>query len=206
MSWTWSAHRVLSSVGRRLHKAVPAASPTVRINAPDPLLAAALEGAVVAAGLGIADAEASLLLADLGPLGEARIPASAAPVLALVPDAAAAARALAAGARGALIRTVDPARLGPALRALAAGLVALEPGFLPPPAASDPPVASPLSPREHEVLELLAEGLSNKEIGHRLFVSANTVRFHVGAILEKLEASTRTEAVVRGARLGLLDL
>jgi DNA-binding NarL/FixJ family response regulator len=185
---------------------MPDAAPTASIDAPDPLLAAALAGAVAAAGLRIVDAEASVLLADLGPLGDGPVPAAAAPVLALVPDAAAAARALASGARGALARTVDPARLGPALRAVAAGLLVVEPGFLPTLAVSAPPVASPLSPREHDVLELLAEGLSNKEIGHRLFVSANTVRFHVGAILEKLDASTRTEAVVRGARLGLLDL
>ena len=65
---------------------------------------------------------------------------------------------------------------------------------------------SPLSGREQEVLELLAEGLSNKEIGARLFVSANTVRFHVRAILEKLGAASRTEAVVLGARTGLLLL
>jgi DNA-binding NarL/FixJ family response regulator len=61
-----------------------------------------------------------------------------------------------------------------------------------------------LTPREHQVLELVAEGLSNKLIGLRLDISEHTAKFHVNSLLEKLEADTRTDAVVRAARRGLL--
>jgi DNA-binding NarL/FixJ family response regulator len=61
-----------------------------------------------------------------------------------------------------------------------------------------------LTPRELEVLELLAAGLSNKEIAERLRVSFHTVKFHVNSILGKLGASSRTEVVGLAARAGLL--
>jgi DNA-binding NarL/FixJ family response regulator len=185
---------------------VPETSPTVRIHAPDPLLADMLAGALRDAGIPVGTGDPGVVLVDLGPDGADPLPAAAAPVLALAADPEAAAQALAAGAAGVLARTLDGARIAAALRVVALGLVVLEPGFQPAAPTPLPPEASPLSPREQDVLELLAEGLSNKEIGHRLFVSANTVRFHVGAILEKLDAASRTEAVVTGARLGLLDL
>jgi DNA-binding NarL/FixJ family response regulator len=63
-----------------------------------------------------------------------------------------------------------------------------------------------LTPREREVLQLLAEGLGNKEIARRLRISDHTVKFHVNAILGKLGARTRTEAVTRAARQGLITL
>ena len=63
---------------------------------------------------------------------------------------------------------------------------------------SDPlKTASPLSPRESEVHELLAQGLTNREIGRRLFISEATVKVHVGRILEKLGVRSRTEAAIR---------
>jgi DNA-binding NarL/FixJ family response regulator len=65
--------------------------------------------------------------------------------------------------------------------------------------------AAALSPRELEVLELLAQGLTNPEIGRRLGISSHTAKFHVAAILAKLGARTRTEAAVQGFRGGLLD-
>jgi DNA-binding CsgD family transcriptional regulator len=58
----------------------------------------------------------------------------------------------------------------------------------------------PLTPREREVLELLAVGLSNREIGQALQISAHTAKFHVQGVLEKLDATSRTEAAVRAAR------
>ncbi len=61
-----------------------------------------------------------------------------------------------------------------------------------------------LTPREQEVLGLLAEGLSNKLIAARLGISEHTAKFHVNALLDKLGAETRTEAVVTAARRGLL--
>jgi DNA-binding CsgD family transcriptional regulator len=66
--------------------------------------------------------------------------------------------------------------------------------------------AANLSARELEVLRLLAGGSSNKEIARTLGISSHTVKFHVAAILEKLHASTRTEAAIEGVRLGLLML
>lgn len=65
--------------------------------------------------------------------------------------------------------------------------------------------ATDLSAREIEVLGALAEGLSNAAIADRLFISNNTVKNHVRAIMEKLQASSRTEAVVLGIRAGVLD-
>jgi DNA-binding CsgD family transcriptional regulator len=64
----------------------------------------------------------------------------------------------------------------------------------------------PLTPRELEVFELLAKGLSNREIGEVLAITAHTAKFHVGQILAKTGTSTRAEAVHEGIRLGLIGL
>lgn len=61
-----------------------------------------------------------------------------------------------------------------------------------------------LTPREHEILGLIAEGLSNREIGERLFVSENTVKTHSSRLFEKMSVSRRTQAVVKGRELGLI--
>jgi DNA-binding NarL/FixJ family response regulator len=63
-----------------------------------------------------------------------------------------------------------------------------------------------LTPREVEVLRLIAEGLGNKQIAARLAISEHTVKFHVGSVFSKIRASTRAEAVVIGARRGLIVL
>ena len=63
-----------------------------------------------------------------------------------------------------------------------------------------------LTPREIEVLGMLAEGLGNKAIAKRLIISEHTVKFHVSSIFTKLNASSRTEAVTLGARQGLIML
>lgn len=67
------------------------------------------------------------------------------------------------------------------------------------------PVES-LTPREFEVLRLVAEGLHNREIAAALGVTEHTVKFHLGAIFGKLGASTRTEAVQKGLRLGVIEI
>jgi two-component system, NarL family, response regulator YdfI len=72
-------------------------------------------------------------------------------------------------------------------------------------AVTDTP-AQPLTPREVEVLHMLAEGLGNKTIARRLGISEHTVKFHVGSIFAKLNASSRTEAVTLGVRQGLVML
>jgi DNA-binding NarL/FixJ family response regulator len=73
-------------------------------------------------------------------------------------------------------------------------------------ANSDEPTYEKLTPRETEVLELLAEGLPNRAIASRLAISEQTVKFHVAAISGKLGASNRTDAVRRAVRRGLITL
>ena len=63
-----------------------------------------------------------------------------------------------------------------------------------------------LTPRELEVLGLLAEGASNKVIAHRLRISVHTVKFHVRSVLDKLDAVGRTDAVAHAVRLGVINL
>ena len=132
-----------------------------------------------------------------------------APILVLLADQSEAIPALRAGASGVLLRDSDPSTLGAALAAVARGLSVLEPRFLasllPEPQAQSG-LEEELSAREHEVLQLLAAGLPNKTIAKRLEVSEHTAKFHVAQILSKLGASSRTEAVVRAAQLGLVLL
>lgn len=66
--------------------------------------------------------------------------------------------------------------------------------------------AEPLTPREREVIGMLAQGLQNKEIALELSISERTVKFHVSSILAKLGAGNRTEAVALAAQKGLVDL
>ena len=62
-----------------------------------------------------------------------------------------------------------------------------------------------LTPREHEVLALVSDGSSNREVANALAISEHTVKFHLAAIFGKLGVSTRTEAVQRGVRLGVIE-
>lgn len=153
-------------------------------------------------------AEAVLWDADDG-VPDARRLDVGVPVVVLAKDAQRASQALGAGARGVLPRNVDAARLVAALLAVRSGLHIVDATFeglvrtAPPP--GDGPT-EPLTPREEEVLELLAEGRSNREIATALEISPHTAKFHVDRILVKLDASGRTDAVVRAVRLGLLRL
>jgi len=112
-----------------------------------------------------------------------------------------------------LARDAATERIAAAVRAVAAGLVAYEAGAQdeprpsagagPLPDATDP---GDLTPREHEVLALVALGLTNKAVAQRLGISEHTVKFHVASILAKLAAESRTEAVNVAVRRGLLAL
>ena len=101
-----------------------------------------------------------------------------------------------------------------AVEAVADGLVVMhldifEPlllGLPSPPRSLDGASLQALSPREIEVLGMIAEGLGNKTIARRLGISEHTVKFHIGSIFTKLNASSRTEAVIIGARQGLIML
>jgi DNA-binding NarL/FixJ family response regulator len=126
---------------------------------------------------------------------------------------AASADALRAGFRAALPGDISPDQLVAALEAVASGLLVLHPSHagerLPAGSASQPALdelAESLTRRELEVLQMLAAGLSNKEIAARLNISDHTVKFHVASILGKLGAASRTEAVSLGIRRGLVLL
>lgn len=140
-------------------------------------------------------------------------PAVLIPTLVLVNAPDEARSALQAGALGALARSSPASAIAPAALAVASGHWVLDAAFAPalldlraPAPAPVAPIPPLLSPREAQVLELLAEGLSNRDIAERLGISRHTAKFHVNAILDKLGATTRTEAVVLAARGGLLTL
>ena len=144
-------------------------------------------------------------LERLADLGDADLPA-----VVLLPDETHAADVWTAGIRGLLLRDVGVEPLMAALLAVSRELVvldlALTTGVLPARGQGPEPLIEALTPREVEVLQLLADGLTNKAIGQRLGISEHTVKFHVNAILGKLDAQSRTEAVVRATRLGLILL
>jgi DNA-binding NarL/FixJ family response regulator len=131
------------------------------------------------------------------------------PVLALPLSAEQAREALAAGARGVLSRERLEEQLLPSVQAALLGLLVVDESFgeaLVRPAPAADALIEPLTPRETEVLQLLAEGLTNRRLGERLGISEHTAKFHVNAILGKLGARTRGEAIAQAARLGLLLL
>ena len=110
------------------------------------------------------------------------------------------------GLRAALPLRATAEELAGAVRAVHAGLFVLHPEALVPALAGDTAVASgtPLTSREREILELMADGANNRMIASRLAISRHTVKFHVASILAKLGAASRTEAVALALRSGLL--
>jgi two-component system nitrate/nitrite response regulator NarL len=108
-----------------------------------------------------------------------------------------------------LPRDSHPSHLWLALQALAGGLTVVAPSLLPllANATTEPQeVTETLTNREQEVLRLLAQGLTNKAIAHQLGITEHTVKFHVNAIMSKLDAQSRTDAVIRATRAGLVSL
>ncbi|HXQ28585.1 MAG TPA: response regulator transcription factor [Gemmatimonadales bacterium] len=112
--------------------------------------------------------------------------------------------ALRAGVRAVIRRDAPPDELRAAVAAAAAGLVVVPWEADRPDAGED--LGSALTPRELQVLNLLAFGLGNKAIGARLAISERTVKYHIGAIFEKLDVASRTEAVTAALRRGLILL
>jgi DNA-binding NarL/FixJ family response regulator len=141
--------------------------------------------------------------------------ASQRPVVALLEEASpeVVTELLRLGVRAILPSDADPEQIAIALAGAVRNLMVLAPrdAALARPAgisARNPPdeLPEPLTPREREVLRLLASGLGNKEIGVKLQISEHTAKFHVASILGKLGASTRAEAVSLGMRHGLILL
>ncbi|MBD2099898.1 response regulator transcription factor [Leptolyngbya sp. FACHB-261] len=129
------------------------------------------------------------------------------------PSGAWTAEAIRSGVRAVLAPETTANELVAAVEAAAAGLVVLQADLaelwlndLPPSPRPNPVLLQALTPREIEVLQMLAEGLGNKTIARRMSISEHTVKFHVSSIFNKLNASSRTEAVTLGARQGLILL
>jgi DNA-binding NarL/FixJ family response regulator len=131
------------------------------------------------------------------------------PIVALSGDQSAVSQALAFGASALLPLGTDAETLAAALLASAKGLATIARAdlatLLPAEERIDPAVKAPteaLTHRELEVLQLMARGLTNRQIARRLQISEHTVKFHAGAILGKLSARSRAEAVARAIGLG----
>lgn len=122
--------------------------------------------------------------------------------------------ALQNGANGYLLKDVDPDELASAIRAVRRGESPLDPEvakrlitqFQRGPAAPAPKAEhEPLTERERDVLRLLTEGKSNKEIANQLFIGDRTVKSHLSAIFQKLNVEDRTQAALYAVRHGLVD-
>jgi two-component system, NarL family, response regulator YdfI len=176
---------------------------------------AASTGAVARIALYVAQHAADVVIADSD-----SIPALTEPppppivLLTETPEARAISRWLKGGVRAILPRESDSEDIVSAIYAAYSGHVLLsaeaaeklaaiygeqelEPGDIP---------VEGITSREAEVLRMLAEGLANKDIARRLGISEHTVKFHISSILEKLGASTRTEAVTLGIRRGIIPI
>ncbi len=117
--------------------------------------------------------------------------------------------ALRAGARGYLLKGASRAEIFSAIRTVYAGGSLLQPGVtarLLDHVQGTREHREPLTPRENVVLELVAQGLKNREIAEQLYITERTVKFHVSSILAKLGAHNRTEAARIATRLGLIRL
>ncbi len=131
------------------------------------------------------------------------------PIVALAADQGGLAQALAFGASAMLPSGTSPETIAAALVAATHGLVVLPRAdirsLLPVEEPVDPAVSAPkesLTTRELEVLQLMARGLTNRQIARRLQISEHTVKFHAAAILGKINARSRAEAVARAIGLG----
>lgn len=202
-----------SPMARARLEAIVAARPGLRLASPPSPMAGTGDHAIA----NFADADVLLMDPGARPaetvlraLPQApRLP----PVVLLAGELAPAAfvRLLRAGVRAILPRDASAPEIAAGIEAVAAGLVVLHPSA--PIAVTRTPSArragdeagtDPLTPRELEILTMMAEGLGNRAIAQGLGISTHTVKFHIAAILDKLNARSRTEAVTTGMRRGLL--
>jgi two-component system nitrate/nitrite response regulator NarL len=157
----------------------------------------------------------TVIVADIGSLADTALEDvlyrnPAAPILLLGGHPGSDGPGLRRGPAGYLPPDADGPTIAAAARAVAMGLSVVDPSLLgvgdlpaPEPIAAE---GEPLTPREREVLDLVADGLPNKAIARALGISEHTAKFHVGSLLGKLGASSRTEAVTIATRRGLLSI
>ncbi|THF88505.1 response regulator transcription factor [Deinococcus sp. KSM4-11] len=188
--------------------------PSVRIALGSPMLAAGVQSVLSGFGLSAAG-DADVLIVDDSWLAEPDDLAGASALVALgsavwatlLPE-------LAGGGWAALPADATPAELLAGVLGAAAGLAVLPPALVPDGPVDDEDTTSStaltsdvtLTPRERDVLALLAEGLSNKRAARDLGVSESTVKFHVQALYSKLGVQSRAGAVARGIALGLVSV
>jgi DNA-binding NarL/FixJ family response regulator len=151
-------------------------------------------------------------LDGVGAMRELRrlLPSARVIVLTSFPDDDRLLPAIRAGAAGYLLKNADPQEVVRAVRAAHAGEALLDPGVAARlvEAIAQPPGAEPgerLTPREREVLALIARGMPNKLIARELEISEKTVKTHVGHVLAKLGVTDRTQAALQAVREGLVD-
>jgi DNA-binding NarL/FixJ family response regulator len=178
----------------------------VEVESADAVVRAGLEALMSSSpGLSLAAEDPDVLLAS-APLDE--LPAGA-PIV-LLGEPGWSQEALRLGVRAMLPPDAPSSEIVAAVYAAAGGLAAVDPheleGWLGGAPAAPVQEAGPLTPREKEVLILLAEGAANKTIAWKLEISEHTAKFHVASILAKLNAGTRAEAVAQGIKRGLLLL
>jgi DNA-binding NarL/FixJ family response regulator len=147
---------------------------------------------------------------DESSLAEIERTANEAPLILLASDRAERAEAFRHGVRAVLPNHVTGPQIVAAIEAVAAGLGVFDPEEIDQLVTLGTTNETPeklleaLTPREIQVLRAMAEGLGNKEIAVRFGISENTVKFHVGSVMGKLGAASRTEAVMLGIRHGLV--
>ncbi|MGH2581991.1 MAG: helix-turn-helix domain-containing protein [Anaerolineales bacterium] len=157
-------------------------------------------------------ADESLRIENIKAIFENTEPPPAVLLLSEQPDAARRLNRLPLRAWGMLPPEATEEELAAAVTALHQGLLAASPALVQPLIGAAPATQGTdetideLTGREQEVLQILAQGLANKQIALRLGISEHTVKFHVSAIYSKLGVTNRTEALRRGARLGLIVL
>jgi two-component system nitrate/nitrite response regulator NarL len=193
----------------------PSAEPLrVIVAAENPLRRAALVMRLGAFGdLAVSEAdgvaEVARMRGDVILADSVQIDRSQTPVVQLVSDAEAANTAVTRGARAVLLHNTSLRRIHTTLFAVAEGLFIVDDDIaeqVVPNIRGRVELIEPLTSRELEVVQLLSGGLSNKEIAQRLAITDHTVKFHLNGVLRKLGVASRTEAVVRAARLGLVTL
>jgi DNA-binding NarL/FixJ family response regulator len=127
-------------------------------------------------------------------------------VLCLEPDPGISNRIMHSRAGGIILQTdISSEPIVQAIKSISSGLLVFDSALMPQQSEEDAH-AEALTPREGEVLRLLADGSGNKEIAAHLNISEHTIKFHIRSILGKLGATSRTEAVARGLRSGLIEL